>query len=1841
VSGTEHGRGIKPSALIIPQTASPIYDSPDVLRSEEKEEDYDSDRPAKRVKVGENVARVDQVNQDHDSGDESSAALHAVVAGSTLPHMPKSSSTAIRKNAHGDRDAKTLQSRQAVDLTPPSMATRIPTAKAVADFSPWNGRHPEDNLTETVIRNGYFDKAPGPNSTESASACAIIWPGLAQKNSVALSMLSTIFASAMEKRQQLGKHTAPSAFKPPPRVTITDSKREAWLRDLANPAVPLRRQARNIPYGIRGKILMEQCAAKNIPLARAVWLAKCVGANELRAFRRKGAGNGTAATAAMASGELKWTREWTVHVLQFLESVILTCGQTPDWKARMDYAVRLTASFYVERLVEREIFLDWLVTSLHPEDGAPSATALNRLPIWILLIQLYWKDLVSRGRRGRKLAQALLENLHRIESYTTHTTPPVFEPLKARLRGLISSFRTADGSACLILPRAWPRYQYLLTTFPGFQHVILRIQRLSSPSTKTSTNTRCALLKLYSHLDNLPLDPDFANLLPRYSACLDGEVTHLVRALLDWAASTFRQGLDRVFVTHRFLALLRRSGHDTDAAILAYFRVEGTADEAGTMVKMNVWRVVIELVRDGLFGVGGYLQWMLSNGVLNNARPQSGRADDLSLATGLLLALSNEALPTNLVGTHQMLLKRLLRNLARNGAKIPLAENVEAAVKTVSSQDELASASFELPSGPGRLAISMKLIAQVQGINTAHNNSDECLRRFLALRTILEDCLDLRTLGGLLHTLIPSKSVGQVFLATIVDTISIHAGAFAALGQLKPLFEGLIMHYRTLRSSQPLDRTLVIALAGLTGDLTSDIRNRSRDASERTFHAAHALLLSDLALCGVGGPGSIAATTASMAAGISATVQAGLSSASAVCSPASDNLLSIASVNQKPSDTPSSEANAKDPASSNISAMVADIDAVFASGNSMDDGLMRRLFARIVACAGLVGSPDPMTQSSRSTETSNRKAIQHAKTQQQQHSDSPMSQSSRLCYWLSQLRRANPTNFDMIISEHIQTNAAKSSTSEQFLHLGRALVVSGCVSMGVLIDRILTGTTTNASGLSATATAPISKFFPTDLDSNLANLALKLFCSYERTASIAFPLTITELYHFRILCRRYSAAHSAKLLSVIVAAAASSDFVGRLHGESAHSPAFHSVLQLILECAPILSTNATATDDASALAKERAKAIDRSPVARTQYSSLLETIWQPHRALGTISDGDTLQPDDVVRSASPLSIPFAAEFLALQQVSVGSTSAISTESTSFEDNDTALRVQSAIVDAIRAGSEVWPQLLQCSGRATKRKIYDWAVESVLAIVSQPSTTSPKDTTRVLEILDVAYHDISDELMDHVPIVIATIVGKLRAFETTLVAMGSAHTGPDAPQAQQQQRHDIHGSLSILLHLSILYSSVAAESNNESGQETLTKPPTILSAAGTGTISTPTNATDENETAAAQHSQFNLANRDLLVVLCSILPRLCNMSHMATVSSSQVIAQKAPDHSSSTATTTTQHLLQDLSLLGGGATTDKNTKDDSSSTSENAVDSIDPSIDIQVSVLDVARFLADNLSEALLASVPRLLPPIARADPRIRTLLGPDADGNVASTTAIGFASFALALPAPVAATNPAGGSGGNSMSAVFGGNSSGGSGIWSPLSSTSAASFSFPVSSPSQPQTTSQQQQQQMAMHQMQMQQRQQMAQQQNAMQRTLSPAAKARQSAATAGAGAGAGANTTSLQHQQQLFQQQHRNANHQQSPSKSNSKNLPHLSLSRPDLYVMPNNNNNTPSSPSSSLPPTSTSSTSATTASATGPGGCRYVPFNFKTWENIPPVHVGGAGGNDTETSLGLGLFAARRV
>lgn len=255
-------------------------------------------------------------------------------------HSRFSGPSVYQRLVPGGSGVKNAASRTAPGVGPPSPAQIFPAGSKparllclcnvyanlvyleTADFFPWTGNHPEDTLSEALIKGGATNKSQIMSETNTARPS--LWANLKSKSS--LNSLSSLFVAVLEKRQACGRITAPNCFKPPPRLTLRDSTREAWLRDLANPAVGLRRLSRTIPHGITGAALLDHCLEKNIPVARAIWLTKCVGINEMRSHKRN-----------RQAGTITWVRGWTSSVEHFLEGVIAGIGQ-PEWKPRVTYA---------------------------------------------------------------------------------------------------------------------------------------------------------------------------------------------------------------------------------------------------------------------------------------------------------------------------------------------------------------------------------------------------------------------------------------------------------------------------------------------------------------------------------------------------------------------------------------------------------------------------------------------------------------------------------------------------------------------------------------------------------------------------------------------------------------------------------------------------------------------------------------------------------------------------------------------------------------------------------------------------------------------------------------------------------------------------------------------------------------------------------------------------------------------------------------------------------------------------------------------------------------------------------------------------------------------------------------------------------------------------------------------------------------------------------------------------------------------------------------------------------------------------------------------------------------
>jgi len=772
------------------------------------------------------------------------------------------SATSEQHRQNGDAERRPQGERA------PKLATTFPDG-LVADYYPWTGDSSEDVLNENVIRSGYADKPPGSNQSESHTARPSLWPNLKQKNG--LPILSALLVQVMEKRQASGRCNAPSTFKPPPRVTLTDAKREAWLRDLAAPDVPLRRLSRTIPHGVRGRALLDQCLGKKVPVSRALWLAKCVGANELRAFRRKGVSG-----AAALVGENKWVREWTVLVEQFLESIIASCGQD-DWRNKMNYSVRLVTAFFAENLLDSDHYLDWLLASFR-------ASSADRIPIWIVLVQIHWRSLVGQQRRGRALADALLAQLHLID---TDTTTKVNSALLDRLRHLLIVISSAHNG-CMIALQPWTKYRALLTkislesSIPDeskmfLKAIISRNDNLRDRTDPSRVPTHSVKSRLVGFLNSLPLETSLVHIVSECHRIMS-DFKALVQTLLEWACSRYGTGSRRTQLVTRILRRSKETELDIETAILSSL---SSLTDSNRFSQNALEYIVGRLVQTGHFGYGRYLLWLISRG---------GLTDSTGTNAGLLTAVSDTMLSPRLADLRQTIIGRL--GLVLHDERETL-NTIEEYARQLCEADECNSepdlindilSRLDALSTPSRITLAAKLQTS---LSAYFHGGPLSVRAFNFLRASFEHLQDFESLAALIRGSSTSKYAES--LASAADTVNMNAEVFGAMGVLNDLVLNLCDRQRTLRSKLPFDRAFLLSLTRL---------------------AEHCQLS--------------ASVTKSLAADLAVCEQ---HVSSAACSPASDNMV-LANAGIVNSD--------------------ADIDRILLSGNTMDEQLMARLFSSIV-----------------------------------------------------------------------------------------------------------------------------------------------------------------------------------------------------------------------------------------------------------------------------------------------------------------------------------------------------------------------------------------------------------------------------------------------------------------------------------------------------------------------------------------------------------------------------------------------------------------------------------------------------------------------------------------------------------------------------------------------------------------------------------------------------------------------------------------------------------------------------------------------------------------------------
>ncbi|KAM3068250.1 RNA polymerase II mediator complex subunit [Clarireedia jacksonii] len=531
--------------------------------------------------------------------------------------------------------------------------------------------------------------------------------------------------------------------------------------------------------------------------------------------------------------------------------------------------------------------MDWILFSLE-------STSQSKLPMWLLIAQVYWKDILRYRRFGRRLAAALLT---RFSEATEHPDRDILGPLVDRLRLLLKDL-LLSGPDNFLSPETWSKYGETLRlnlTCPDDSHLCavwqeldrrnLRLTTLSSKSRHSSQQ------HLFRTLDKI-LVTTWTNGIVNVCWQLDDNKTVLLHAALDWSTSSYRPGRAKVFIGARIIRSWSHLGADVTTAVLSF--MDSNTCEVGR--------------NKSAF----YHLWLIGRGGIQDPT-------DLALtgpcATRLLAEIPIHDLSEGMIALRRTLLLRA--EYALDSEEQQIAKCIEIVKGSISKDLSAPQAgSLQINDDLGYIGSLLTNLTRAgkseiscwlrdhsaRRIQLAHSSSDSwpapsmsrkslpfTAVEFSCVREYLETMDDFAMLADVIKYV--SSSHDSQMLASCADTLNLHTTTFAALGALRELFDVLVSRLQSLADDQDtIPRGLLVSL--------TDLSTRIPDNQVISSQLSHQLSLSEK------------------------------KHAADACSPVSDHMAGVLQ---------NGEAD-----------FIDEIEKILANGTSMDQGTMERLFYKVI-----------------------------------------------------------------------------------------------------------------------------------------------------------------------------------------------------------------------------------------------------------------------------------------------------------------------------------------------------------------------------------------------------------------------------------------------------------------------------------------------------------------------------------------------------------------------------------------------------------------------------------------------------------------------------------------------------------------------------------------------------------------------------------------------------------------------------------------------------------------------------------------------------------------------------
>lgn len=470
--------------------------------------------------------------------------------------------------------------------------------------------------------------------------------------------------------------------------------------------------------------------------------------------------------------------------------------------------------------------------------------------MWMLITQLYWKDLLKLRKYGRRLVTALISHHHLVgktrtlprekKKNTARLTPPsqiyshpdrdILQPLLQHLTECLNTLLLSSPTN-FVCPSTWSKYRDALKAClpPGdearhnsFAAVNLRNEQLVAAANRSQPAARHILVRLLDGTLQSPMPDE----LPAQCWGVSKDKKALAVALLEWCTSLYRPGLEKVYVTSRILQHWSTLGLDVTKAVEEFLDNDTCGEQK---CKATLYHALCELVRSGVFSVPHYLRWLINQGGLRNPEDV---APDGPCPTRLLAEMPTHALTASERDLRSGMLSRASYSVADEAQNAELAKKhlrrafgfpldpadpllQRKPLSMAKLTAKIASASRALKAEIGYwLRSSFAASAAGEGDKQGAQAPAVSPTLFHAVRAVLEAAEDFSMLGDVLKAL--TDHAGVDILAAISDTVSRHLFVFSALGVSAPLFRSLHQRFRAAVREQGIAlRPLLASLVAL------------------------------------------------------------------------------------------------------------------------------------------------------------------------------------------------------------------------------------------------------------------------------------------------------------------------------------------------------------------------------------------------------------------------------------------------------------------------------------------------------------------------------------------------------------------------------------------------------------------------------------------------------------------------------------------------------------------------------------------------------------------------------------------------------------------------------------------------------------------------------------------------------------------------------------------------------------------------------------------------------------------------------------------------------------------